>query len=265
VIPDLDHVAVATKDFTALQAAYERLGFRLTPLSQQSGALRPGEKDQLWGTGNRCAFLRQGYVELLGVVDPALPLNRLDTYLERYEGMHVLVFGTDDAEATARRLGVPLARIARKAEGVEVGFRLARLAFPEGRVQFCQHLSREVLWAPRWLDHPNGALALAEAFLHVADPEESAARYAAVLGVAPSREPDAFRFKLAHGALTIRGPEGAPSLPYMAGFAVEVESLDRVRRLLDAAGVAFEPTEREIVIPRALAGGADLVFRTQRS
>jgi catechol 2,3-dioxygenase-like lactoylglutathione lyase family enzyme len=259
--PDLDHVAVAGRDFAALQAAYERLGFRLTPLSQQSGAVRPGEPDQLWGTANRCAFLRSGYIELLGIVEPSLPLNRLDQFLARYEGMHVLAFGTRDAEAVAARLGVTVARLARAVEGEKVEFRLARTSFPEGRVQFCQHLSRAVLWAPQWLDHPNGAVALAEAFLEVQDPEEAAARYAKALGVTPVSAGGAFRFGLAPGALTIRGATDAPTLPFMAGFAVTVESLDRTRRLLDEGKVPFEIRRGEIVVPRSAAGGTTCAFR----
>lgn len=259
--PDLDHVAVAARDIAALHAVYERLGFRLTPLSRQSGAVRPGDPDQLWGTANRCAFLRSGYIEILGIVDPSLPLNRLDQFLTRYEGMHVLVFGTRDAEATAARLGVTVARLARLHEGEKVEFRLARTSFPEGRVQFCQHLSRAALWAPRWLDHPNGAVALAEAFLEVADPEEAAARYAAALGVAPVRADGAIRFQLAPGALTIRSATDAPTLPFMAGFAVTVESLDRTRRLLDEAEMPYERRDGEIVIPRGGAGGATCLFR----
>jgi hypothetical protein len=259
--PDLDHVAVANRDFAALQAAYERLGFRLTPLSQQAGALRPGEPDQPWGTANRCAFLRSGYIELLGIADPALPLNRLDQFLARYEGMHVLVFGTGDAEATAARLGADVARIARRVDGEKVAFRLARTAFPEGRVQFCQHLSREILWAPRWLDHPNGAVALDEAFLEVEDPEAAAFRYEAALGVAPSRAEGAFRFALAPGALTIRSGADAPALPFMAGFAVAVEDLERTRRVLEEGGVPYGRRDDEIVVPRAAAGGATCIFR----
>ena len=39
-----------------------------------------------WGTGNRCAMLRDGYIELLGIFDPALPANGLDGFLalEKY-------------------------------------------------------------------------------------------------------------------------------------------------------------------------------------
>jgi catechol 2,3-dioxygenase-like lactoylglutathione lyase family enzyme len=260
-IPDLDHVAVTTRDIAALHAAYERLGFRLTPLSQQAGALRPGEPDRPWGTGNRCAFLRSGYLELLGIVDPSLPLNRLDQFLARYEGMHVLVFGTRNAEATAARLGVEMVSLAREVEGVRVAFRLARTSFPEGRVQFCQHLSREVLWAPRWLDHPNGAVALAEAFVEVADPEEAAARYAKALGIAPVPVDGGFRFRLASGALTISGATDAPTLPFMAGFAVAVENLDLARRLFDKAEVPYAKRGDELVVERRAAGGATCIFR----
>ena len=256
---DLDHVGLVARDLAALHAAYERLGFRLTPLSQQSG----GDPPRVLGSANRCAFLAGGgYIELLGIVDPALPLNRLDEFLARYEGMHILALGTDDAAREAERLGVATVGLSRKIEGETVAFRLARLAgFPEGRVQLVQHLSRATLWAPRWTDHPNGALALEEAILHVADPEEAAGRFAKILDGAPERRDGALAFRLARGTFSIVEQGAAPLVPFFGAFTVTVRDEATLQRVLDANGVPYGRDAACITIPRQLAGGAACRFR----
>ena len=42
----LDHLAVMVADLSAAGAAYERLGFNMTPVSQHSGALTAGAAAQ---------------------------------------------------------------------------------------------------------------------------------------------------------------------------------------------------------------------------
>ncbi len=250
---DLDHVGLVARDLHTLHAAYERLGFRLTPLSQQSG----GDPPRLLGSANRCAFLPDGgYIELLGIVDPALPLNRLDEFLARYEGMHVLALGTDDAAREAARLGIPTVGLSREVEGETVAFKLARLAsFPEGRVQLVQHLSREILWAPRWTGHPNGALALDDAVLHVADPDEATARFATILDCTPVRQRGASIFRLARGTVSIVEKGEAPLVPFFGAFTVSVRDELTLRRVLDAGGVSYRREAGALVVPREAGGG----------
>ena len=61
----IDHAGVAARDLAPLAAAYERLGFTLTPVVQQSGRRAPGGPVEPFGTGNRCALFSHGYVELI--------------------------------------------------------------------------------------------------------------------------------------------------------------------------------------------------------
>jgi len=58
----LDHVGLAARDLAPLATAWERLGFTLPPVAQQSGRRTPDAPVEPFGTGNRCAFLRHGYV-----------------------------------------------------------------------------------------------------------------------------------------------------------------------------------------------------------
>jgi hypothetical protein len=61
----LDHLGVAARDLAPMCAAYERLGFTLSPIAQQSGRRRPDLAVEKYGSGNRCAFLKHGYIELI--------------------------------------------------------------------------------------------------------------------------------------------------------------------------------------------------------
>src|SRR5690606_30064107 len=194
-ITGLDHLAVMVRDLPGAGDAYERLGFLLTPVSQHSGARAPGGPVTAWGTANRCAMLSRGYIELMGVIDPSLYDNRVPEYLARYEGMHILAFACDDAASIADRLaregfGVSGVHGLERALDVPGGratarFRLVRTPeseLPEGRVLAIQHLTPEYLWQERYLDHPNGATALTELAVCVADLDEAAARYRRFLG-----------------------------------------------------------------------------------
>src|SRR2546430_951415 len=53
---------------------------------------------------------------------------------------------------------------------------------PEGRIQILTHRTEHAVWQPRWLSHPNGALALAGITIAVADIEEAAQRFVRFTG-----------------------------------------------------------------------------------
>src|SRR4029077_322213 len=62
----LDHVAHFVPEMETAAALLERCGFCLTPFTAQTN--RVDGKAVPAGTGNRCAMLRQGYVEILTAV-----------------------------------------------------------------------------------------------------------------------------------------------------------------------------------------------------
>src|SRR5215469_10152014 len=162
----LDHVGIVARDLAAAAALYQRLGFQLTPQARQQGPLAEGGASVPWGSANRCAMLRRGYLEIIGIVDAALYDNGLGAFLVRYEGMHILAFGTDDADAAVARLRVAglevpgVKPMQRPAGGGIARFRRVPLAAaPEGRIQLIQHETPELLWQEPLLEHPNGAIA----------------------------------------------------------------------------------------------------------
>lgn len=273
---DLDHVGVMASSLDVLSAAYQRLGFALTPVSQHWGG-RPGEPAVRWGTGNRCAMLRRGYLELIAVIDPSLNQNFLPRFLSRFEGMHILAFGCPDAGAALADLqragfgieGVsPLARpLPPPLEGQTVKFRLLRFGpeeMPEGRVIAIQHETPELMRRTGPLDHPNGAVGLEGATVAVADLAEAVRRYSRFLGPPRATGPGQATFALRAGAFSLATPAALaarlpgvaiPSLPFPAEVAVGVSDLSRTRRALAGLGAEVLEQEGGLLVPAGLAGG----------
>jgi hypothetical protein len=287
----LDHVGLCAQDPAPLWAAWERLGFCLSPVAQQSGRRRPDLPVEPFGSGNRCAFLRHGYVELLGILDGSLFANAVDRFIERYTGMHILALGMDDAEANLARLrqgGLEIPGVAWLQRPVEPGgptARFARLPFPdapEGRVQLVQHLTPELVWDARWMGHRNGAEVLESAILVSAEPAGTMARLVRLAGVPAEPDPVAgFRLRLP-GAARAAGPESpametrirvlppaaldrvlpgvaVPALPFMAGMVIRTGDAGAAARAL-LAGLPLRPAPEGMMVPPEHAGGAAVVF-----
>lgn len=287
----LDHVGLCAWDPAPLWAAWERLGFALSPMAQQWGRRTPDGPVEPFGSGNRCAFLRHGYVELLGILDATLFGNGVDRFVERYAGAHILALAMTDAEgnlARLRRGGLDIPGIAWLQRPVEPGgptARFARLPFPdapEGRVQLVQHLTPELVWDARWMGHRNGADALEAAILVAANPAETTARLAKLAGLAAEPDPlDGFRLRLP-GAARVAGPDSpametqirilppealpralpgvvAPTLPFLAGMVIRtVDKTASARALL--RGMELREMPDGVMVPPEDAGGCAVVF-----
>lgn len=259
----LDHVGVAIRDLERGRAAFERLGFKLTARSIHRGSPAPGAPVIPFGSGNHCAMFREGYLEVVGLTDPALYSN-VKAFVERYEGAHIVAFGVESAAATYAELrgrGIPIepARdLERDAAYGPHGGETRRAAFrnmyfdaaayPEARLLYIEHLTREVLWQPHLLDHPNGAVALSDVFLCTPDSRAVAAKYSQLFEVEahPVRDGE-WRLALAHGRVWILGADAwarrAPGaatapLPFPAGIGFRVQDLEATRTLLAERGIA---------------------------
>ena len=147
----------------------------------------------------------------------------------------------------------PLVEMQRPVDTVQgpdvAAFTIARLApgqMAEGRIQMLTHRTEHTVWQPRWLDHPNGACALAGLTIAVADVAEAAARFARFTG-RPAVACDGVRsVALDRGyvelvtaeAFNRRFPElGIPSLPFMGACTIAVTSLSTVEAALRGGGV----------------------------
>jgi len=284
----LDHVGVGLKDLDRGRDAYERLGFRLTARSMHAGSPSPGAPVVPWGSGNHCAMLGRGYIEVLGLTDP----NRFSSVkdmVSRYEGLHIVALGCDDADAAYAALhasALPveapraLERDATFGEHDEATRRarfrniyLDRAPYPEARFLYIEHLTRDVLWQPHLLAHPNGALALEHVYFCADDVAATAARLARVVTASPKMSAaGSAEIRLASGSLVIldrdawarrQGGRAPAPIAAAAGFAVRVKSLGETRRLLVQRGVSFQEHDSIWVDP-ADGCGATLHFLEEK-
>jgi hypothetical protein len=272
----LDHLGAIVSDLAAGAARWEKLGFLLTPVSRQRGKMPGRIEDGPWATANRCAIFRQGYLELIGVVEPAL-FNPWTRFLARFEGLHLLALRVPNADAAfahlAKRtdtLNEPVQR-ARNLDvaGREETMRFRNIfsrdeAYPEGRYIVLEHQTPEYLWQPRYQTHPNGALALASALVCADDVEAQRKRLETVTGVDAKQGPDGvLRFsppgggaiELFEGAAFERRYGWRPAaLPRFAG--VEVRFADRARAagLMEDNGVPVRRGDEWLVAPEHTNG-----------
>jgi hypothetical protein len=152
-------------------------------------------------------------------------------------------------------------------------FSIARIApgvMPEGRVQFLTHHSEELVWREPFLDHPNGARALAALWIAAMDPAEPAARFGRFLGRPISREGEVWTVSLERGAVRAATPEflerelgvaPGPPLPYLAAYEVEAASPTRLEQHLRSARLDLSPVRHGIVVRLPISVGGSIVFR----
>jgi hypothetical protein len=196
-----------------------------------------------------------------------------------------------DEEANLARLhaaGLDIPGVAYLERPVEAGgpiARFARLPFPdppEGRVQLIRHLTPELVWQDRWMDHANRAEILEAAILCAENPAETAARLSRLSGLPVEPDPAGGFLLRLPGAARAAGPKapaletrvrvltpealGAvlpgvvpPTSPFMAGMVVRTaDGAASARRIL--AGIPTREAPDGIMVPPEYAAGAALIF-----
>jgi Glyoxalase-like domain len=273
-VPTLDHVVVNARDRIDHAAeTYRRLGFTLTPRGYHT-----------LGSMNHLAMFGTDYLELIAAKpgDDSRP-----EIMSAPFGLDGLVFGTEDAAATyeaLRRAEVPIDRPQQFSRPVEAGgvardavFRTARLpraATPAGRLYFCQHLTRDLVWRDEWRHHPNSAVGVARAVIAAEEPEILGGLFAQMFGPRTVRATDdgcslilgLSRFDVVHpGALWEMfggaAPDSRGRRDYMAALTFRTLSLDAAETALEAGGVrGVDRIGTSVLVPATEAFGVTLEF-----
>ena len=283
----LDHVAHFVPHIDNAAPALEKLGFTLTPFSAQSHRLEPGGPLVPAGTGNQCVMFRRGYIECLTPTGESPVANQLRTAIKRYVGVHLIAFGTSAPEADHARLAhegftplepVALQRPIATPHGEDTArFTVVRVppdSMAEGRIQYCQHHTPELVWQPQWLKHVNRAIALTAVILCVEDPAEAAARYSRYTGLKAIGEGERWHLDTARGRLLFKSPAiirrvfnvEAATLPWIVGYALASNNMEATRKHIADSGFAHGAldAERFYVVPPASVGGI-IVFEPAKS
>jgi hypothetical protein len=263
----LDHVGHFVRDSEAASRAMARAGFAPTPVSIQYNP-----DGTPIGTGNITAMLRRGYIEVLFKAADT-PLGReFEAALSGHTGVHLANFAVVDAANAHARLTEqgfamrPLVQFQRPV-GTEAGpgiaaftvVRLERGAMPEGRIQILTHRTEHTVWQPRWLDHRNGAQALADVVIASPDVAEATARFERFLGrKANSSQFGRTSFALDRGQVQLVSeaafaslfPEiRIPRLPFIGAYAIRVPSLTATEAIMRSGGLSSRRAGAALVVP----------------
>jgi hypothetical protein len=259
---DLDHVGTIVRDLDKGRRQFEAMGFALTARSQHRGSVEPGGPVQPLGQANHCAMLRSGYLEVLGIVDTSLP-TPASIHLGKYEGLHIVSVrpsSIDDVLPLAGQGPLDAARdLGREVlwgpSGAEkrpvrfINIRFNAASFPQAQFMFTEHLTRETMWQPHLLEHPNGADSLSCVFVCSPEPAVLARRLGEVYGVVPTAlKPDRVELKMQHSSVLVASSDALkamfPGVPIPngarpVGYQVSTVSLDRLVDVLTSHGVPY--------------------------
>ncbi|TNE63569.1 MAG: VOC family protein [Rhodobacteraceae bacterium] len=279
-IKGIDHCFALVDDLDSAAAQYQALGFTLSPRGTHSAAK---------GTANYTIMFPDDYFELLGILTPTeLNASRRETLATMGQGLHAIACRIDDAEAAAKALGdlgittqglgsfsrpVPLP------DGSEGIAAFSTVSFtpeetPFGMVFMCQHKTRETVWIPELLEHPNTVCGI-DAILAISEtPEEDALGFArlwakgtvhtedglTVIETGPNSAPlilaTAARMAALYPGLDLTGTtKGA-----FTALRLKVRDMDAAKHCLTDANVAMCETTDGLAVGPEFSAGVILEF-----
>jgi hypothetical protein len=265
------------RDLEIAKRTWNRLGFTTTPRGRHIGR----------GSGNYCVMLTEGYIELIGVVDPSLPTSSVAHHLQFGQGLVGLAFGTDDPDRAAKDMTqaglrpIGPAALERKLEldggDAVMRFRVANAAddaVPGFRAFVCQHLSPELVRRREWIEHANGAVMTVGYTIAATDPAPVLDVFARLFGAdrvsaaAIGHLVDTGRERIAvvprdriGEILPGLSPRSERPLPSIVATTIKVRDLRRAKACLDSTGVDPRPgPEGSWLVPAEEATGAVVVL-----
>ena len=284
----LDHAGWFVSDMDRAAAAFERLGFELTPYSVHGDRDPETGEHRLVGSANRLAMLELGYLEILTpIAGTDTPVSRhMRASLAEHEGVHLAAFTVADAESEAGLLAdrgfsvMPTVHLHRTVETAgggtgEVAFTVIRAdlgSVPEGRLQTLTHHTPALMWQPRHGAGDNGFRAFSGLVWASRDPAASAARLARYTNRHAREMAGGWEIALERGRLFILDRADAetrygPGLPGADPAVVAVLFQGSVAQACDrlaAAGVAVRrESAAHLIVPPAEAVGVALVLHDQ--
>ena len=270
----LDHVVINARDEMDRAAdIYRRLGFTLTERGYHS-----------LGSMNHLAMFGTDYLELIAVPKNATS-GRLDL-LNYPFGLNGLVFGSEDSAVTYAALekaGLPFdppvefTRPVKYTGGQgDARFRTVRMKaghVPYGRIYYCHHFTRDLVWRDEWRHHANGTVAVVRAVIVEPDPAKGAKLYADMFGKETVRDIKGgksvvignSRFDIVtEAALKAEFGDAAPDAEgrraYMAGLTFRTVSLAKAAQALQAGKIGSKKIGDRLVVPAKEAVNAVLEF-----
>ncbi len=270
--PTLDHVVVNVRErMDDAAQLYRRLGFQLTPRGHHT-----------LGSINHLAIFGTDYLELIGVP----PGSARSEVLEWPDGLNGLVFGTEDSasiHAALTAAGVESSAPKEFSRPVDLPggpqdavFRtvgLPRSLASAGRLYFCHHFTRALVWRDEWRIHPNGVVGVVGAVIAARAPEVHANLFRRMFGAqAISAIPGGFRLVVGLSSFDVVTPEALTGLygtaapppdgreSWMAALRLRTRSVAAAAKVLREGGISFAEGEGRIIVPSTETMGVTLEF-----
>jgi Glyoxalase-like domain len=285
----LDHIVHAVRDLDAAAEFYARAGFTVGARNRHS-----------WGTHNRIVQLKNAYIEILEVAEPAkiVPHGKRSfsfgafnrDFVGAQQGLSMLVLNSSDAADDARAFEAAgiggfevfeFAREGTRPDGtpVKLAFSLAFACDPASpKVGFaaCQHHFPENFWDPAFQAHANGAKSVAAVAMVTENPTDHHVFLKALTGVNDLHSSSiGVRARTENGDIEIMEPV---SFRDQFGVSVDVSGegmtlrairfeaadLAEVEALHRRNGVVSQRHVGRLVVPPAAAHGATLIFESAK-
>ncbi|MFI5000800.1 MAG: VOC family protein, partial [Reyranellales bacterium] len=241
------------------------------------------------GSMNHLAMFGTDYLELIAIPKGA-STGRMDL-LQFPFGLNGLVFGSEDSAVTYSELtkaGVPIEPPVEFTRPVkftggpngpqerDARFRTVRMkngVVPYGRVYYCHHFTRELVWRDEWRHHANGVVAVQRALIVEPDPAKAAKLYADMFGPESVRDIKGGKTVVIGNSrfdivteVTLKSefgdcvPDAVGRKAYMAGLTFRTMSLAKVARTLQAGKIDCVQGPGRLVVPARQALNAVLEF-----
>lgn len=271
----IDHIVIVVADLEHGAGIYRRLGFTLSPKGVHSAAM---------GSANHTIMLQNDYFELLTVLTPTERNQRWSQALDLGGGAAGVALTTEDASAAHahwRSQGldpnepIQFARKVVRADGGLLDARFEVVSLPEVpdagvRIFVCSQPTREAVWLPELMQHPNTAHAIRRLTLACADPAAAARQWQRVI-------PDIAVLKTRTGFTLAAGPHlidlithdsaradfGCPMAAGQTraiGIEFVVADLEACRSGLRLNEIAFAQRDASLTVPADAACQVQLTF-----
>lgn len=285
----LDHIVASSRRLDEACAAWELLGFTITPRG-----FHP------FGTMNNLVMFERTFFEFLAFNDEAafdaavrtavIPANLAAltrTALETREGPSLLAVTTEDADHDLRTVGLrgievsapmhfrrPVVLPNGQATAAEVTVHFLEDGGAHGVPVFVsQQHNREAVWVREWQDHPNGAIEIVAVTCTAPKPDELVPYLVAIFGEPTSvLDSEEYRFSAGPSQVVVTTPSrcherfpapagGFVSAPTVEALTVAVRDIRRLGDRLEQDGVTHSWTEASSIhVARDVAAGVLLEF-----
>jgi len=283
----LEHPLVVSNTLDRLAENYRAMGFAPT---------RKGYHP--WGTATQLVLFPENFIELMGIDDRSLidepspsgfRFGRfIADQLNRRDGIAMLALHSDDAQAdvaavTARGMEIDgLIDFRREVvlpdgatdEAVVTLAMLIDWEQPQLSNFICQQHRPEFVWVPEWMEHPNGAYAIARIVYAAAEPVAVRPRFAGIWGEAALTElENGFSVATPGGELLVldrpsaearfapvQMPFGWRDAPCAVGITVRAADINLVHMCMLRNMVPHVRMDECVRIPPSFAGNVVLDF-----